>query len=56
MLALRRMAVETEFVKWIVLLFVAGVIALFLATRMAGADNAPGLLPGDMNTWPSPWR
>jgi len=54
MLALRRMTVEAELMKWMVLLFAAAVIALFLATRMAGADNAPGLLPDDMNTWARP--
>jgi len=46
MLALRRMTVETEFLKWLVLLFAAGVIALLLATRLANAaPQEPGRLP-----------
>lgn len=50
MLALRRMTVETEFLKWLVLLFAAGVIALLLATRLANAaPGEPGRLP-DMSS------
>ena len=54
MLALRRMTVETEFVKWMILLLIAAMVALLLVTRMAGADGAPGLLPDDMNKWARP--
>lgn len=54
MLALRRMTVEAEFVKWMVLLMIAAAVAMLLATRMAGADGAPGLLPGDLNNLARP--
>ena len=54
MLALRQMSVADEFVKWMVLLMIGGAVALFLATRIAGADSAPGLLPGDINRLAKP--
>ena len=54
MFALRRMTAETEFVKWMILLTMAAAVALLFATRMAGADDAPGLLPNDMNRLASP--
>jgi tetratricopeptide (TPR) repeat protein len=48
------MSVADEFVKWVILLMIAGVAALFLATRIAGADSAPGLLPGDIDRLAKP--
>jgi tetratricopeptide (TPR) repeat protein len=48
------MSVAGEFVKWMVLLMIAGAVALFLAIRIAGADGAPGLLPGDINRLAKP--
>jgi hypothetical protein len=36
MLALRQMSATDEFMKWMVLLMMAGTVALFLATRVAG--------------------
>lgn len=54
MLALRRMTVEGEFVKWVILLLIAAMLALLLIPRIAGAEGAPGLLPDDMNEWAKP--
>jgi hypothetical protein len=48
------MSVTDEFVKWIVLLAVAAVVATLLATRMAAADSKPGLLPPDMDRLAKP--
>lgn len=53
MLALRPMTVESEFVKWILLL-IAAMMAPLLVTRIAGADGAPGLLPDGMIKWARP--
>lgn len=49
MLALRQVSVTDEFIKWIVLLAIAAILATFLATRIAGADSRPALLPPDMD-------
>lgn len=54
MLALRQMSVTDEFVKWIVLLMIAAVVATFLATRIAGADSKPALLPPGMDRLAKP--
>jgi tetratricopeptide (TPR) repeat protein len=43
------MSVADEFVKWMVLLMIAAIVATFLATRIAGADSKPALLPPDMD-------
>jgi tetratricopeptide (TPR) repeat protein len=48
------MSVEGEFVKWMILLAIAATVALLLTTRMAAADGAPGLLPGDMGNLARP--
>jgi tetratricopeptide (TPR) repeat protein len=48
------MAVEAEFVKWMMLLVAAAALALVFAARMAGADAAPARLPADMDTWARP--
>jgi tetratricopeptide (TPR) repeat protein len=50
------MSVADEFVKWMVLLLIAGVVALFLATRIAAGDGAPGLLPDDITRLAKPMR
>jgi tetratricopeptide (TPR) repeat protein len=54
MFILRRTYVQTEVVKWAILLAIATMVALLLATRMAGAGDTPHPLPGDINTWAKP--
>lgn len=54
MLVLRRMRIEAEFAGRILLLVIAGLVALLLAARVAGAVDAPRLLPGDMNNLAKP--
>ena len=44
MSAVRQMTGTDEFVKWMVLLAIAVGIALFVATRIVGADGAWELL------------
>jgi tetratricopeptide (TPR) repeat protein len=53
-LILRQHRLEAEFAKKMILLAIAALLALLLATRLAGAADAPRLLPGDMNNWAKP--
>jgi tetratricopeptide (TPR) repeat protein len=48
------MTVETEFIKWIILLVTALAIAMLLAGSMAAGSDSPGLLPKDVNDWARP--
>ena len=55
MIALPQMSGADEFVKWMVLLMIAGVVALFLATRIAGADSTQAFFPEDGPISHSSW-
>jgi tetratricopeptide (TPR) repeat protein len=54
MLALRRIPVEVELVKWMLLALAAALVATLLATRMAAGDTAPALLPDDIDRVATP--
>ena len=54
MLALRQMRLEAEFAGRILLLVIAALVALLLVAQVAGAADAPRLLPGEMNQLAKP--